>query len=80
MGIMFIVFFIISVVCFISTVVIRVYRARHYRDLYNPVSMHKVTSDEIRMDARLWDFQNKAVYIGVFFLVSALIALLRWIA
>lgn len=77
---MSIVFFIISTVCFISAIVIWVYRGRHYRDLYNPISMHKVTSDEIRRDARLWDLQTKGVVAGWFFLVSALVTLLGWIA
>ena len=77
---MSIVFLIISSVCFISAIVIRVYRGRRYRDLYNPVSMHKVTGDEFRRDARLWDLQIKGVYAGVFFLASALITLLGWIA
>lgn len=80
MVLMPIVFFIISAVCFISAIVIKVYRARHYRDLYNPVSMHKVTSDEVRRDARLWDLQTKGVVAGWFFLVSALVTLLGWIA
>ena len=80
MVLMSIVFFIVSAVCFISAIVIRVYRARHYRDLYNPISMHKVTGDEFRRDARLWDLQIKATYAGVFFLASALITLLGWIA
>lgn len=80
MVLMSIVFFIISAVCFISATVIRVYRARYFRHLYNPVLMHKVTGDEFKKDARLWDLQFKAVYAGVFFLASALITLLGWIA
>lgn len=80
MVLMSIVFFIISAVCFISAVVIRVYRARRFRGLYNPISMHNVTGDEFRRDARLWGLQIKAVYAGVFFLASALVTLLGWIA
>lgn len=77
MALMSIVFFIISAVCFISAIVIRAYRARHFRHLYNPGLMHKVTVDEFRRDARLLDLQDKAVFTGAFFLASALITLLR---
>lgn len=80
MALMSIVFFIISAVCFISAIVIRVYQARRFRHLYNPVLMHKTIADEFMKDARLIDLQFKAVYAGVFFLASALITLLGWIA
>lgn len=81
MALMSIVFLVISVVCFISAIVIRVYRARHYRDLYNPLLMHRVTRDDFIRDARLWDLQTDLTAVGGgFFLVSTGLALLGWVA
>jgi len=79
-ALMSIVFLVISAVCFISAIVIRVYRARHYRDLYDPLLMHRVTRDDFMRDARLWDLQTNLTMAGGFFLVSAGLTLLGWVA
>lgn len=65
---------VLSAVCFICAIAVKVFRVRYYQK-----SMHKMTADDFRKDVRLSELQFNAAYAGGFFLVSALIMLLGWI-